>query len=64
MDDQLQEKKAWMMAGKTIKQLISELESFEDLSLIVELSFDGGVSSKPISLIGRKNDKCIIMSID
>jgi len=53
-----------MMAGKTIKQLISELESFEDLSLIVELSIDGGVSSKPISLIGRKNDKCIIMNID
>ncbi|MDV4339359.1 hypothetical protein MSG81_05195 [Acinetobacter baumannii] len=32
----------WIIRGKSIKQLIKELESFEDQNLLVELSFDEG----------------------
>lgn len=44
--------------GKSIKQLIKELESFEDQNLLVEISFDDGDSSKPISLVGKIDGKC------
>lgn len=39
----------WMSNGKTIQQLILELQSFENKDLFVELSLDGGDSSKSIS---------------
>ena len=39
----------WVIQGKSIKQLIKELESFEDQNLLVEISFDDGETSKPIS---------------
>ena len=44
----------WVIQGKSIKQLIKELESFEDQNLLVEISFDDGETSKPISLVGSK----------
>ncbi len=44
----------WNTKGKTIRGLIKELESFEDKNLKVELSLDGGISSVPISLVGKK----------
>lgn len=63
MSGDLKERGAWVLAGKTIKQLIAELESFEDRDLIVELSVDGGDSSKPISLVGKKGGKCVLMYV-
>lgn len=48
--------------GKSIKQLIKELESFEDQNLLVEISFDDGDSSKPISLVGKIDGKCILLN--
>ena len=33
--------------------VIKELESFEDQNLLVEISFDDGETSKPISLVGK-----------
>lgn len=44
---------AWTSKGKTIAALISELESFEDQSLEVRISMDGGDPSAPISLVGK-----------
>ncbi|QHH96411.1 hypothetical protein FPL17_02220 [Acinetobacter dispersus] len=52
----------WIERGKTIKQLIEELQSFENQNLFVELSLDGGDSSKPISLVGKMDGKCILMN--
>ena len=43
----------WETQGKTIGQLIVELQSFEDQNLEVKISIDGGVSHRPISIVGN-----------
>ena len=53
----------WESRGKTIQDLIKELESFEDRRLKVEISVDGGVTSSPISLVGKLNGKCLLFNI-
>jgi hypothetical protein len=30
---------------------------------MVEISLDGGVTSKPISLVGKQDGKCLLMNI-
>ena len=45
----------WTTKGKTIKQLIEELQSFENQDLEVKISIDSGNSFKPISLLGKYN---------
>jgi len=57
-------KQDWILRGKTIQQLILELQSFEDKELFVELSLDGGDSSKPISLVAKVDGKCILMNCE
>ena len=54
----------WITRGKSIKGLIEELESFEDPNLLVEISFDGGDTSMPISLVGKIDGKCILMNFE
>jgi len=49
--------------GKSISELIFELESFEDRELTVELSLDDGATSRPISLVVKKGGKCILMYV-
>ncbi|MDP9938768.1 hypothetical protein [Ectopseudomonas alcaliphila] len=63
MGSETKENGGWVSVGKTIRQLIAELETFENKDLIVELSTDGGVSSVPISLVGKKDGKCILMYV-
>lgn len=53
----------WESRGKTIKELIDELNTFEDSSMKVEISLDGGATAIPISLVGKKDGKCLIFSI-
>lgn len=48
---------AWTGKGKTIAGLIEELQSFEDQTLEVRISFDGGETSLPISLVGKSSSK-------
>lgn len=43
----------WTGKGKTIAALIEELQSFEDQTSEVRISFDGGDTSLPISLVGK-----------
>ena len=52
----------WVTRGKTIKQLIKELQTFEDQELVVEISVDDGESSKPISLVGRYGSLCLLVN--
>ncbi|KJH61627.1 hypothetical protein ACYU0V_04315 [Acinetobacter sp. X9] len=54
----------WISNGKTIQQLILELQSFENKDLFVELSLDGGDSSKPISLVAKIDGKCVLMNCE
>ena len=53
----------WGLRGKTVGGLIKELSSFEDRNLKVEISIDGGRVSKPISLVGKENGKCLLISV-
>ena len=39
--------------GKTIRQLINELKTFENQDLEARISLDGGETHHPISLLGR-----------
>jgi hypothetical protein len=50
----------WIGRGKTVAQLIQELRSFEDQSLEVRISFDGGESSQPISLVTKKGEYAVL----
>jgi len=43
----------WITKGKTIRQLISELQTFSDLDMEVRISIDQGDTTWPISLVGR-----------
>ena len=54
----------WIVRGKTIDQLIKELQSFEDRSLFVEVSTDDGLTSKPISLVLKRRGKCILVNCE
>ncbi|MBD2837290.1 hypothetical protein FXN65_26145 [Metapseudomonas lalkuanensis] len=63
MDKVLKDER-WKVAGKTIRQLIVELETFEDKDLVVEMSADGGVSGKSISLVGKIDGKCMLIHIE
>ena len=54
----------WPHRGKTIAQLIKELQSFADQNLEVRLSVDGGRSSVPISLVGKFDDTALLLNAE
>ena len=51
----------WTSKGKTVAQLIEELQTFEDRELEVRISLDGGKTSYPISLVGKSNGKYAVI---
>lgn len=53
----------WETRGRTIRELIAELESFENQDLPVVLSIDGGRTRSPISLVGKDRDVALLMSV-
>ncbi len=52
----------WIVRGKTIRQLIEELQSFGNQDLFVEISLDGGDTHKPISLIKKSGQTCLLVN--
>lgn len=56
--------KNWELRGKSIKQLIKELQSFEDQELEVMISLDSGDTLYPISLVGKIEGKSVLMYCD
>lgn len=66
MSNGVNENPEWVTRGKTIKQLIKELQTFEDQDLEVKISVDGGESSKCISLVGKEheNGKAVCLLIN
>ena len=54
-DDYVNPAPEWVTRGKTIRQLIKELQTFEDQDLEVKISLDDGESFKCISLVTREN---------
>jgi len=47
----------WTTCGKSIRQLIQELQTFENQDLEVRISLDAGETHKPISSIGKEGDE-------
>ena len=58
------DKPDWINRGKTIKQLIKELQSFDDLNMEVKLSIDDGETEKAISLVEKKQGVCLLVHCD
>lgn len=54
----------WVIKGKTIKQLIKELKTFEEKDIEVRISLDSGETSKPISLVGKSDGHCLLMNCE
>lgn len=52
----------WVDRGKSIRQLIRELQFFDDQDLEVRLSLDAGDSHQPVSLVGKSNGYCVLAS--
>jgi hypothetical protein len=51
---------AWITRGKTIRELIKELNTFENQDLEVRISMDDGLTHKPISILGKSGIYCIL----
>ncbi len=51
----------WTSSGKTIAHLIRELQSFEDQSMEVRISVDGGGTSYPISLVAKAGGRYALL---
>jgi hypothetical protein len=51
----------WMWQGKTVSQLIRELQSFEDQDLEVRISIDDGATSVPVSLVGKVDGRYAVL---
>jgi hypothetical protein len=54
----------WRSRGKSIKGLIAELRSFEDQSFEVRLSIDEGCTSYVISMVGKVDNRCLLMNCE
>ena len=54
----------WVTRGKTIRQLIDELKSFENQELEVRLSLDYGDTHRPISIVGKHKGFCVLMNAE
>lgn len=45
-------------------ELIAELKTFGDQHLKVEISFDEGETSRPISIVVKRDGKCLLLHVD
>lgn len=54
----------WVIRGKSIRQLIEELRSFEDQDAEIRISLDCGDTSKCISLVGMFGGKPTLVNCE
>ncbi|QDV31822.1 hypothetical protein Spb1_37670 [Planctopirus ephydatiae] len=54
----------WVTRGKTIRQLIQELQSFENQDMMVRMSLDDGESHFGISIIGKIDGQCVLINCE
>lgn len=54
----------WESRGKTVAQLIRELQSFENQELEVRISVDGARSSVPISLVAKHGTVAVLANYE
>lgn len=51
----------WVTRGKTIRELIDDLKSFENQDLPVQISIDDGETRRPISLVKKSQGSCLLV---
>ena len=51
----------WVTRGKTIRELIEELNTFENKDLRVSISVDDGETRRPISLVKKSQGECLLV---
>jgi len=54
----------WVSRGKTIRELIQELQTFEDQGLEVQISIDDGESRRSISLVKKSRGCCLLVNCE
>lgn len=52
----------WVTRGKTIRQLIAELQSFENQDAEVRISMDCGDSHRCVSIVERLGNYCVLVN--
>ena len=52
----------WVTRGKTIRQLIEELQSFENQDLMVRMSLDDGATHHGISIVQKQGNFCVLVN--
>lgn len=52
----------WVTRGKTIRQLIQELQTFENQDAIVRMSLDYGESHFGISIVEAADGYCVLVN--
>jgi hypothetical protein len=62
MKDEVKSQPDWVTRGKTIRQLIEELKTFEDQDMEVQLSLDDGETHKPVSILVKREGYCLIVN--
>jgi hypothetical protein len=54
----------WVTRGKTIKDLIEELRTFENQDAEVRLSLDYGDTAHCISIVMKSEDSCVLANAE
>ncbi|MDD2739856.1 MAG: hypothetical protein PHR94_13075 [Methylomonas lenta] len=54
----------WVLRGKTIRELIQELQTFEDQGLEIQISVDDGETRRPISLVKKSRGYCLLVNCE
>lgn len=55
---------AWVVRGKTIGELVKELQTFEDDGLPVLISTDNGDTRKVISIVMKSQGACLLLNAE
>ncbi len=62
MNENSEKQPEWVTRGKTIRELIMELQTFENQDLEVRISLDSGETHKPISLVIKHGGYCQLVN--
>ena len=52
----------WVTRGKTIRQLIQELQTFGNQDAVVRMSLDDGESHCGVSIVQRAGEYCVLVN--
>ncbi|PHQ80332.1 MAG: hypothetical protein COB66_05005 [Coxiella sp. (in: Bacteria)] len=59
-----EQKPEWVTRGKTIRELIPEILSFDDIDTKVKISTDNGETHQTISLVVKSRGACVLMNCE